>query len=226
MSVTLEIRNVTKYYGNCIPVINDASFKIENNGIVGFLGLNGAGKSTIMKMITGVIRPDKGRIYIDGNEVSSRTKCKIGYLPELNPSYLGMYVTEYLKIFANIYSISKHDRIDYVLEKCGLQQVYKKTIEQLSKGYRQRVGIARAILHDPDILILDEPTSGLDVNQTIGIEELLKNLSINKIIMLSTHILQEVVTICQRLIIIEKGKIKYDTLNVGEDIGMLRNMFK
>lgn len=211
MSITLK--NVSKFYGEQAAV-NNISFSIDKGEIVGFLGPNGAGKSTTMKMITGFIPATSGEISVCGIPVdidSMETKKKIGYLPEHNPLYLDMYVHEYLRYVGSIYKISNlKEKVDEMIETVGLQVEQNKKIGMLSKGYRQRVGLAQAIIHDPEVLILDEPTSGLDPNQLIEIRELIKNIGKSKTVMLSTHIMQEVEAICDRVIIIRKGNIVAD----------------
>ena len=189
--------------------LNEVSFEIEKGEIVGFLGPNGAGKSTMMKILTGYIPESSGLARICELNVSENgleAKSKIGYLPEHNPLYLDMYVREYLEFVASIYGIS-HDRIDLMIKKTGLYKEKHKLIGSLSKGYRQRVGLAQALIHDPEVLILDEPTTGLDPNQLVEIRNLIKEVGSNKTVMLSTHIMQEVEAICDRVIIINKGEI-------------------
>lgn len=211
--MSIEVRNLTKFYGQQAAV-NDISFSIKKGEIVGFLGPNGAGKSTTMKMITGFIPATKGELKvcdivvdIDGLE----TKRKIGYLPENNPLYLDMYVREYLEFVGKIYKISNlKARVDEMIKIVGLEVEQNKKIGMLSKGYRQRVGLAQAIIHDPEVLILDEPTTGLDPNQLVEIRNLIKEIGKSKTVMLSTHIMQEVEAICDRVIIIKSGKIVAD----------------
>lgn len=211
--MSIALKNVSKYYGEQAAV-NNISFNIENGEVVGFLGPNGAGKSTTMKMITGFIPATSGEIKVCGLPVSTdslETKKKIGYLPEHNPLYLDMYVREYLQFIGSIYKVSNlKERIDEMIETVGLQIEQNKKIGMLSKGYRQRVGLAQAIIHDPEVLILDEPTSGLDPNQLIEIRELIKTIGKSKTVMLSTHIMREVEAICDRVIIIRKGSIVAD----------------
>ena len=211
MSVTVS--DLTKIYGTQ-RAIDSISFNIHKGEIVGFLGPNGAGKSTTMKIITGYIPADEGRVEIDGipvNDVPVSTKMKVGYLPEANPLYHDMYVKEYLHFISNVHNIQhKQQAIEHVIETVGLRPESGKKIGQLSKGYKQRVGLAAAMIHNPEVLILDEPTSGLDPNQIQEIREVIKSLGKNKTIMFSTHILQEVQAMCDRVIIINKGRIVAD----------------
>jgi len=208
----IEIKNLTKKFGNN-TILDSISFSVKKGEILGFLGPNGAGKTTTMKIITSFWLPTGGDIEVDGKSVlhnSILTRSKIGYLPETVPLYEDMRVFEYLKFIAEIRGIEKDDikkRIREVIEDCGLKQVVKKPIEELSKGYRQRVGLAQAIMHEPDILILDEPTTGLDPNQIVEIRDLIKKLGKEKTVIFSTHILSEVSATCDRAIIINKGKI-------------------
>lgn len=211
--MSINLKNVSKFYGEQAAV-NNISFSIDKGEIVGFLGPNGAGKSTTMKMITGFIPASSGEISVCGLPVdidSLDTKRLIGYLPEHNPLYLDMYVREYLEFVGKIYHIKNiKSRVDEMIETVGLQIEQNKKIGMLSKGYRQRVGLAQAIIHEPEVLILDEPTSGLDPNQLVEIRELIKNIGKSKTVMLSTHIMQEVEAICDRVIIIKKGSIVAD----------------
>jgi len=194
--------------------VNNISFTINKGEIVGFLGPNGAGKSTTMKMITGYLEADGGSAEVSGHKVSTNslaTKKKIGYLPEANPLYHDMYVREYLQFISNIHGIeSPAPAIAHVIETTGLTVEANKKIGQLSKGYKQRVGLAAALIHDPEVLILDEPTTGLDPNQIVEIREVIKRLGQNKTVLFSSHILQEVQAICDRVIIINKGNIVAD----------------
>ncbi|MCK9156435.1 MAG: gliding motility-associated ABC transporter ATP-binding subunit GldA [Paludibacteraceae bacterium] len=212
MSIT--VRNLYKSYGKQ-QVLNDISFSISGGEIVGFLGNNGAGKSTTMKIITGYIEADKGKVEVCDIDVKKHpleSHRKIGYLPEHNPIYPEMYVKEYLRFVAGIYKLGKeaNARVDEMIEKTGLTQEYKKKIGTLSKGYRQRVGLAQALIPNPEVLILDEPTTGLDPNQIIEVRNLIKEVGKEKTVMLSTHIMQEVSAICERVIIINKGHIVAD----------------
>jgi ABC-2 type transport system ATP-binding protein len=211
--MSIEVSNLTKIYGQQ-KAIDNISFKIDKAEIVGFLGPNGAGKSTTMKIITGYLEADNGNAFVSGLNVQSdklETKKKIGYLPEGNPLYYEMYVREYLEFIANVHQIKNiKNRIEEVITLTGLTVESKKKIGQLSKGYKQRVGLAAALIHDPEVLILDEPTSGLDPNQIVEIRDVIKNLGKNKTVLFSSHILQEVESICDRVIIINKGKIVAD----------------
>ncbi|MFY7990838.1 MAG: gliding motility-associated ABC transporter ATP-binding subunit GldA [Fluviicola sp.] len=213
--MSIEVKNLSKFYGEQAAV-NDISFSIGKGEIVGFLGPNGAGKSTTMKMITGFIPASEGEIRVCGKEVSVdsiETRKHVGYLPENNPLYLDMYVKEYLEFVGNIYKIKNvRERVKEMIRLVGLEVEQNKKIGMLSKGYRQRVGLAQAIIHNPDVLILDEPTSGLDPNQLVEIRDLIKRIGKEKTVMLSTHILQEVEAICDRVIIIRKGQLVADNL--------------
>lgn len=211
--MSIEVKNLYKYYGEQAAVKN-ISFSVKNGEIVGFLGPNGAGKSTTMKIITGYISASEGEVKVCGMPVSVdtlNTRQVIGYLPEHNPLYLDMYVKEYLAFVAKIYKMSDvKDRVSDMIKKVGLEVEQNKKIGALSKGYRQRVGLAQAIIHDPKVLILDEPTSGLDPNQLVEIRELITSIGKEKTVMLSTHIMQEVEAICDRVVIINKGEIVAD----------------
>lgn len=211
--MSIEVKNLFKYYGDQAAV-KDVSFTVNSGEIVGFLGPNGAGKSTTMKVITGFIPASNGEVKVCGMPVtvdSLETREKIGYLPEHNPLYLDMYVKEYLTFVGNIYKVKNvKERVEEMIKAVGLEVEQFKKIGQLSKGYRQRVGLAQAIIHDPEVLILDEPTSGLDPNQLVEIRELIKKIGKEKTVMLSTHIMQEVEAICDRVIIINKGEIVAD----------------
>ena len=208
--MSIEVKNLSKFYGQQAAV-NDISFSIHKGEIVGFLGPNGAGKSTTMKILTGFIPATSGEVKVCGMEVdvdSLETRKKIGYLPENNPLYLDMYVREYLEFVGKIYRVPNlKARIDEMIQQVGLEVEQNKKIGMLSKGYRQRVGLAQAIIHDPEVLILDEPTTGLDPNQLVEIRELIKRIGKSKTVLLSTHIMQEVEAICDRVIIIKSGKI-------------------
>ncbi len=211
--MSIEVNGLTKIYGEQ-KAIDNISFTINDNEIVGFLGPNGAGKSTTMKIITGFMDADKGEVFVNKLPVNinnTDTKKRIGYLPEANPLYAEMYVKEYLAFIASVHKIEdKQAKIKYVIEITGLLSEAKKKIGQLSKGYRQRVGLAAALIHEPEVLILDEPTSGLDPNQIVEIRALIKRLGKNKTVLFSSHILQEVEAICNRVIIINKGNIVAD----------------
>jgi ABC-2 type transport system ATP-binding protein len=212
--MSIEVHQLTKTYGTQ-KAVDQISFQAKPGEIVGFLGPNGAGKSTTMKMISGYLEPDGGEIMVCGLKVKSGdllTQKRIGYLPELNPLYPDMYVREYLGFIAGLHKVSNNKvRIEEAIELTGLQREAHKQIHQLSKGYKQRVGLAAAIIHNPDVLILDEPTSGLDPNQIIEIRNLIQLLGKDKTILFSSHILQEVEAICDRMIIIHKGKIVADS---------------
>ena len=212
MSVFVD--NISKFYGKQ-QVLNNICFEAKRGDVVGFLGPNGAGKSTTMKIITGFIAASSGQTLINGINVEKNPQeasRHIGYLPESNPLYYDMYVREYLKMSGQIYGIKRNlkNKIDEVLQLTGLLPEAHKKAGQLSKGYRQRLGLAQAILHNPDILILDEPTTGLDPNQIVEIRNLIKNIGKEKTVILSTHIMQEVEAICNRAIVINKGKIVAD----------------
>lgn len=211
--MSISVKHLFKYYGNQAAV-KDISFDVHKGEIVGFLGPNGAGKSTTMKVITGYIEASSGEVEVCGLPVSQDSleiKRKIGYLPENNPLYLDMYVKEYLAFVARIYGVkNSKDRVAEMIKTVGLEVEQNKKIGALSKGYRQRVGLAQAIIHDPEVLILDEPTSGLDPNQLVEIRSLIKSIGKEKTVMLSTHIMQEVEAICDRVIIISKGEIVAD----------------
>ena len=209
MSITVE--NITKTYGQQ-KALNCISFSVEKGEIVGFLGPNGAGKSTLMKILTTYISASDGDAKVNGHNVVSDKKAvqkSVGYLPEHNPLYLEMYVREYLSFNKNVYNIA-NARIDEVISLTGLTPESHKKIGQLSKGYRQRIGLANALLHNPEVLILDEPTTGLDPNQLVDIRHLIKTVGKDKTVFLSTHIMQEVEAICDRVIIINKGEIVAD----------------
>ena len=209
--MSIEVKNISKSYG-AQRALDNISFSINKGEIVGFLGPNGAGKSTLMKILTTYINADEGSALVNGHDVNSNQKAvqlSIGYLPEHNPLYLDLYVREYLAFNADVFKIAK-SRIEEVIELTGLSSESHKKISQLSKGYRQRVGLASALLHNPDVLILDEPTTGLDPNQLIEIRNVIKNAGKNKTVFLSTHIMQEVEAICDRVIIINNGKIVAD----------------
>jgi len=209
--MSIEVNNISKSYGTQ-KALNEISFKIERGEIVGFLGPNGAGKSTLMKILTTYLLADNGSALVNGHDVMTNTKAvqlSIGYLPEHNPLYLDLYVREYLAFNADVYRVAK-SRIEEVIQLTGLTPESHKKISQLSKGYRQRVGLANALLHNPDVLILDEPTTGLDPNQLMEIRNVIKNVGKDKTVFLSTHIMQEVEAICDRVIIIDKGQIVAD----------------
>ena len=208
--MSLEIKNISKKYANQIA-LKDISFSLKKGDIVGFLGPNGAGKTTLMKIITSTLKQDKGEVNIYGNNTISDeiiTKNDIGYLAENNPLYKEMKVNEYLDFIASLYKIKiKKSVILDIILKTGLSNEKTKKIEQLSKGYKQRVGIAASLIHNPKVLILDEPTTGLDPNQMVEIRNLIKDIGKEKIVLLSTHILQEIPKICNHIIIINEGQI-------------------
>ena len=209
--MSIEVQNISKSYG-AQKALDNISFSIKKGEIVGFLGPNGAGKSTLMKILTTFISADEGVALVNDYDVINNPKAvqlSIGYLPEHNPLYLDLYVREYLAFNAEIYKIAK-SRIEEVIQLTGLELECHKKIGQLSKGYRQRVGLATALLHNPAVLILDEPTTGLDPNQLVEIRNVIKNVGKDKTVFLSTHIMQEVEAICDRVIIIDKGKIVTD----------------
>jgi len=209
--MSIAIHNISKSYGTQ-KALDAISFTINKGEIVGFLGPNGAGKSTLMKILTTYLTADEGSAKVNGFDVNSQQKdvqLSIGYLPEHNPLYLDLYVREYLAFNADVYKVAK-SRIEEVIQLTGLTTESHKKIGQLSKGYRQRVGLANALLHNPDVLILDEPTTGLDPNQLVEIRNVIKNAGKDKTVFLSTHIMQEVEAICDRVIIIDKGKIVAD----------------
>ena len=213
IAMSIEVHGLLKQYGEQ-KAVDDISFTINKGEIVGFLGPNGAGKSTTMKIITGYLLQDTGTVKVCGIDVknnSIETKKRIGYLPESNPLYVDMFVKEYLQFIGGVHKIvNRQSSIARVIELTGLQVEQKKKISQLSKGYRQRVGLAAALIHNPEVLILDEPTSGLDPNQIIEIRNVIKQQGQNKTVLFSSHILQEVEAVCDRVIIINKGKIVAD----------------
>ena len=211
--MSIAVQSVTKFYGEQ-KALDNISFQVKSGEIVGFLGPNGAGKSTMMKIITGFIPASSGSVFINGTEVGPdnlEIKKKIGYLPENNPLYPEMYVREYLGFVASFYKSSVQKMlVDNIINVTGLTPEQKKKIGSLSKGYKQRVGLAQALIHDPEVLILDEPTTGLDPNQIIEIRNLIKEAGKEKTVMLSTHIMQEVEAICDRVIIIDNGIVVAD----------------
>ena len=209
--MSIAVKNISKSFGSQ-KALSNISFTIEKGEIVGFLGPNGAGKSTLMKILTTYSLADNGEAAVNSFDVQTDKKQvqkSIGYLPEHNPLYLDMYVKEYLEFNANVYKVGK-DRIETVIDQTGLTPESHKKIGQLSKGYRQRVGLAAALLHDPEVLILDEPTTGLDPNQLLEIRKLIKEIGKQKTILLSTHIMKEVEAVCDRVIIINKGVVVAD----------------
>jgi ABC-2 type transport system ATP-binding protein len=214
--MSVRIENLTKIYG-AQKALDNVSLEVKGGEVVGLLGPNGAGKTTMMRIVSCFIPPSDGKISVCGYDVleeSVEVRRKVGYLPENNPLYHEMYVTEYLKYLAGLYKIKKETekRVREMIELTGLEKEQRKKIGALSKGYRQRVGLAQALIHNPEVLILDEPTSGLDPNQIIEIRNLIKEIGREKTVILSTHIMQEVEAICGRVIIIDKGKIVKDDL--------------
>lgn len=209
--MALQIINLTKKFGEQ-TALNNINISIDNNEIIGLLGPNGAGKSTLMKSIVGALKIDEGEIIFNNKNITEHeieSKKNIGFLPENNPLYLEMYVKEYLQFVANIHKISE-SRVEEVIKLVGITPEKSKKISQLSKGYKQRVGLAQAIIHQPDLLILDEPTNGLDPNQIIEIRNVIKEIGKEKTVLLSTHIMQEVEALCSRVILIHKGNILQD----------------
>ena len=209
--MSLHIQNLTKKFGNQVA-LNGINISIDRNEIIGLLGPNGAGKSTLMKCIVGIHHFDEGHILFNGNDILEEeiaSKKNIGFLPENNPLYLDIYVKESLQFLANVHQISK-SRIEEVIDLVGLTPEKNKKISQLSKGYQQRVGLAQAIMHEPDLLILDEPTNGLDPNQIIEIRNVIKKIGEEKTVLFSTHIMQEVEALCTRVILIHQGDILQD----------------
>lgn len=220
--MSIHVQNVTKLYGEQ-QALKDVSFTVKSGEVIGFLGPNGAGKSTMMKIITGYIPQSAGKVEVCGLDVSEESlevRKRVGYLPENNPLYLDMYVREYLGFVAGLHGAPRA-RVDDMIAKTGLKPEQHKKIGQLSKGYRQRVGLAQAMIHDPEVLILDEPTTGLDPNQLVEIRQLIREIGKEKTVMLSTHIMQEVEAVCDRVIIIDGGIIAADqkTGDLGQSSG-------
>lgn len=211
--MSIFVKEVVKKYGTQ-TALNGVSFEASKGEIIGFLGPNGAGKSTMMKIITGYIPANKGSVKVCGFDINTHpleVKKRVGYLPEHNPLYLDMYVREYLTFMGELHKVAQvKKRVDEMIERVGLTQEAHKKIQALSKGYRQRVGLAQAMIHDPEVLILDEPTSGLDPNQIVEIRDVIAAIGKEKTVMLSTHILQEVEAMCSRAIIISKGNVVAD----------------
>lgn len=211
----IQVESLCKFYG-VFAAVNDVSFQVPRRQVCAFLGPNGAGKSTTMKMLTGFLAPTKGKIAIAGHDMETdriQGSEHIGYLPENGPLYDEMTPKGALSYLGRARGLSgkkRKERMEFVAQKCNLQEVWTKPISKLSRGFRQRVGMAQALLHDPDVLILDEPTSGLDPNQLVGIRDLIKELGETKTVLLSTHILQEVEILCSRVILIDQGKIVFD----------------
>ena len=224
--MSVEVQNLSKIFGNQRAVDN-ISFRVEKGQILGFLGPNGAGKSTTMKIATCYLPPSEGTILVNGEDVTTApvaVRRQVGYLPEHNPLYLDMYVKEYLEFIGNLHGLKGKrlaSRIGEMVDLCGLTVEQGKKIGSLSKGYRQRVGLAQALIHDPAVLILDEPTTGLDPNQIQEIRQLIKNIGQEKTVIFSTHIMQEVSAICDRVVIINRGKIAADSA-----VADLENMHK
>ncbi len=217
--MSIQVKEVSKFYGKQ-KALDNLSFEISDTEVVGFLGPNGAGKSTMMKIITGFLPQSSGDVFVNGlnmMENSLEIRKQIGYLPEHNPLYLDLYVKEYLEYVAGIYKLGskKKQRVNEMIELTGLGLEQKKKIGALSKGYRQRVGLAQALIHDPKVLILDEPTTGLDPNQLVEVRKLIQNIGKEKTVMFSTHIMQEVEAICERVLIINKGKLVADQASNG-----------
>lgn len=220
----IEIRNISKSYGEKVA-LSDVNFAVKEGEIVGLLGVNGAGKSTLMKIMSGIIPPDKGDIIVSGQNILRQpleVKKNVGYLSEDNPLYEDMYVTEYISFVAGLFKTDKKE-VNKVIEQVGLVNEYRKKIKYLSKGNRQRVGIAQVLVHDPKLIILDEPTAGLDPNQRDSLNKLFVELSKDKVILFSTHILQDVRDICSRIILMNEAKIILD--KEIEYIESVENMF-
>ena len=222
--MSLEISNLTKKFGEQ-TALNNINIEIKKNEIIGLLGPNGAGKSTLMKSVVGVIKIDEGKIIFDGKDITENevfSKKNIGFLPENNPLYQEMYVKEYLQFVANIHGIS-NEKVEEIINLVGVTPEKNKKISQLSKGYKQRVGLAQAILHEPNLLILDEPTNGLDPNQIVEIRNVIKEIGKEKTVILSTHIMQEVEALCSRVILIHNGNIVQDT-DIANFKGKFQNL--
>ena len=222
--MSLEISNLTKKFGEQ-TALNNINIEIKKNEIIGLLGPNGAGKSTLMKSVVGVIKIDEGKIIFDGKDITENevfSKKNIGFLPENNPLYQEMYVKEYLQFVADIHGIS-NEKVEEIINLVGITPEKNKKISQLSKGYKQRVGLAQAILHEPNLLILDEPTNGLDPNQIVEIRNVIKEIGKEKTVILSTHIMQEVEALCSRVILLNKGKIVADQ-SIEEFKGQYKNL--
>lgn len=215
--MSIQVEHLTKVFGNQ-KALDDISFNANKGEIVGFLGPNGAGKSTTMKIATGYLPPSSGSVKVCGIDVEQhplQVKTKVGYLPEHNPLYLEMYVHEYLTFIGKVHGLKGaklEKRVKEMVEVCGLTVEQNKKIEMLSKGYRQRVGLAQALLHDPEVLVLDEPTTGLDPNQIVEIREVIKSVSKDKTVIFSSHIMQEVQALCDRVVVINRGKLVADDM--------------
>lgn len=228
--MSLQIDKLSKRYG-AQQVLKELSFTIEKGQIVGFLGPNGAGKSTTMKIITGYLQADNGQVLVNGVDVKQdalTVQRMIGYLPEHNPLYLDMYVRESLQFTAHMYGLKQHiaDKVDEMIERTGLTSECHKKIGQLSKGYRQRVGLAQALIHDPQVLILDEPTTGLDPNQLVEIRNLIQDFGKDRTVLFSTHIMQEVTAICDRFMVLRKGELVADRAIDGMTGEQLETLFR
>lgn len=222
--MSLEISNLTKKFVEQ-TALNNINIEIKKNEIIGLLGPNGAGKSTLMKSVVGVIKIDEGKIIFDGKDITENevfSKKNIGFLPENNPLYQEMYVKEYLQFVADIHGIS-NEKVEEIINLVGITPEKNKKISQLSKGYKQRVGLAQAILHEPNLLILDEPTNGLDPNQIVEIRNVIKEIGKEKTVILSTHIMQEVEALCSRVILIHNGNIVQDT-DIANFKGKFQNL--
>ncbi len=227
--MSLQVSNLFKQYGQQ-QVLNDLSFTIEKGQIVGFLGPNGAGKSTTMKIITGYLQANAGQVLVNNKDVATHkleVQRMVGYLPEHNPLYLDMYVRESLQFTANLYHVEdKKRKIDEMIDRTGLSSECHKKIGQLSKGYRQRVGLAQALIHDPQVLILDEPTTGLDPNQLVEIRSLIQDFGKERTVLFSTHIMQEVTAICDRYLVLRKGVLVADNAVLDTSAEQLETIFR
>jgi ABC-2 type transport system ATP-binding protein len=231
--MSIQIQNLTKTYGHQ-KAVDDISFEVKVGEIVGFLGPNGAGKSTTMKIVTGYLAASSGSVAVNGFDVKTQSmdvRRSIGYLPEHNPLYLEMYVKEFLQFIGNLYSIKGQQlnhRVAEMIELCGLGVEQHKKIGQLSKGYRQRVGLAQALIHNPSVLVLDEPTTGLDPNQIVEIRNVIKDVGQQKTVLFSSHIMQEIEAICDRVVVINHGKIVSDSTltSLKQQNQSLENIFR
>lgn len=228
--MSLQVSNLSKRYGTQ-QVLTDLSFSVDKGQIVGFLGPNGAGKSTTMKIAMGFCMPDAGRVIVDGLDAQKdrlAVQRLVGYLPEHNPLYLDMYVRESLTFTANLYQLGNQtaSRVDEMIERTGLSSECHKKIGQLSKGYRQRVGLAQALIHNPKVLILDEPTTGLDPNQLVDIRNLIQEFGKERTVLFSTHIMQEVTAICDRFLVLRKGELVADRTVDGLSAEQLETLFR
>lgn len=228
--MSLQVSNLSKQYGTQ-QVLTDLSFSVDKGQIVGFLGPNGAGKSTTMKIAMGFCMPDAGRVIVDGLDAQKdrlAVQRLVGYLPEHNPLYLDMYVRESLTFTANLYQLGNQtaSKVDEMIERTGLSSECHKKIGQLSKGYRQRVGLAQALIHDPKVLILDEPTTGLDPNQLVDIRNLIQEFGKERTVLFSTHIMQEVTAICDRFLVLRKGELVADRAVDGLSAEQLETLFR